>query len=75
MLMAMIYGLDKISGAYFNPAISVGFTITRHLRSKGLPFYIIAQLSGSIIASLVVLAVIGQSGNSGLTVPLGKGGW
>jgi glycerol uptake facilitator-like aquaporin len=75
VIMAMIYGLDKISGAYFNPAISIGFTITRHLRSKELPFYIIAQVSGSIIASLVVLVVIGQSGNSGLTLPLGKGGW
>jgi aquaporin Z len=40
-----------------------------------LPFYIIAQISGSIIASLVVLAVIGQSSNSGLTLPLGKSGW
>lgn len=74
VIMAMIYGLDKISGAYFNPAISIGFTITRHLRSKELPFYIIAQVSGSIIASFVVLAVIGQSSNSGLTLPLGKGG-
>lgn len=75
VIMAMIYGLDKISGAYFNPAISIGFTITRHLRSKELLFYIIAQISGSIIASLVVHAVIGHSGNSGLTLPLGKGGW
>ena len=75
VIMAMIYGLDKISGAYFNPAISIGFTITRHLKSKELPLYIIAQIAGSIAASLVVVAVIGQSGNSGLTLPLGKGGW
>src|ERR687883_622885 len=61
VIMAMIYGLDKISGAYFNPAISIGFTITRHLKSKELPFYIVAQVSGSIIASFVILAVIGQS--------------
>jgi MIP family channel proteins len=75
IIMAMIYGFDKISGAYFNPAISIGFTITRHLKSKELPLYIIAQIAGSIIASLVVLAAIGHSGNSGLTLPLGKGGW
>jgi aquaporin Z len=75
VIMAMIYGLDKISGAYFNPAVSIGFTITRHLKSKELPLYIIAQLAGSIVASLVVLVTIGQSGNSGLTLPLGKGGW
>jgi MIP family channel proteins len=75
IIMAMIYGLDKISGAYFNPAISIGFTITRHLKSKDLPLYIIAQIGGSIIASLVVLAAIGHNGTSGLTLPLGKGGW
>ena len=40
-----------------------------------MPLYIIAQITGSIIASLVVLAAIGHSGNSGLTLPLGKGGW
>src|SRR3954453_17238361 len=44
VIMVMIYGFDRISGAYFNPAISIGFTITRHLRSKELPFYIIAQV-------------------------------
>ena len=75
IIMAMIYGLDKISGAYFNPAISIGFTITKHLKSKELPLYIIAQIAGLIIASLAVLAVIGHSGSSGLTLPLGKGGW
>jgi MIP family channel proteins len=75
IIMAMIYGLDKISGAYFNPAVSIGFTITKHLKSKELPLYIIAQIAGSIIAGLAVLAVIGHSGSSGLTLPLGKGGW
>jgi aquaporin Z len=75
IIMAMIYGLDKISGAYFNPAISIGFTITRHLKSKELPLYIVAQIVGSVIASLVVLVTIGHSGHSGLTLPVGKGGW
>ena len=41
IIMAMIYSLDKISGAYFNPAISLGFAITKHLKLKDLPLYII----------------------------------
>ena len=69
IIMAMIYGLDKISGAYFNPAISTGFTISKHLKLRDLPLYILVQIFGSIIASLTVLLVIGQSGNSGLTLP------
>jgi glycerol uptake facilitator-like aquaporin len=75
IIMAMIYVFDKISGAYFNPAKSIGFTITQHLKLKELPLYVIAQIAGSIIASLVVLVAVGHSGNSGLTLPLGKGGW
>jgi MIP family channel proteins len=74
VIMAMIYGLDKISGAYFNPAVSLGFTISKHLKLKDLPMYIMIQIAGSVIASLVVLAAIGHSGNVGLTLPKG-GSW
>lgn len=69
IIMAMIYGLDKISGAYFNPAVSIGFTISKHLKLKDLPLYIVVQIIGSIIASIVVLLAIGSSGNTGLTLP------
>lgn len=75
VIMAMIYGLDKISGAYFNPAVSIGFTITKHLKQKDLLMYIAVQIVGSIIASLVVMAVIGKSGNVGLTLPNDSDHW
>jgi glycerol uptake facilitator-like aquaporin len=57
--MAMIYGLDKISGAYFNPAVSIGFVITKHLKTRDLSLYILVQIIGSILASLVVFVVVG----------------
>ena len=69
VIMAMIYGLDKLSGAYFNPAISIGFTISKHLKLRDLPLYIIVQIIGSIIASFGILFAIGSSGNAGLTLP------
>jgi MIP family channel proteins len=81
VIMAMIYGLDRISGAYFNPAISIGFSISRHLKVKDLPLYILVQIIGSILASAVAIVAIGYSntsaaaGHAGLTIPLGKGGW
>jgi MIP family channel proteins len=77
VIMAMIYGLDKISGAYFNPAVSIGFTISKHLKVRDLPLYILVQIIGSIIASLVVIIAIGQAGYSGLTLPgkVSGGGW
>ena len=80
VVMVMIYGLDRISGAYFNPAISIGFSISRHLKVKDLPLYIMVQIIGSILASAVAIVAIGYSntaagGHAGLTIPLGKGGW
>jgi MIP family channel proteins len=77
VIMAMIYGLDRISGAYFNPAISIGFSISRHLKVKDLPLYILVQIIGSILASAVAIVAIGHNSAShaGLTIPLGKGGW
>jgi MIP family channel proteins len=75
LIMAMIYALDKVSGAYFNPAISIGFTLTKHLRPRDLPLYILAQLVASIAAALAVYASIGRDGNAGLTIPLGSGVW
>jgi MIP family channel proteins len=75
----LIYGLDRISGAYFNPAISIGFSISRHLKVKDLPLYILVQIIGSILASAVAIVAIGYgngvASHAGLTIPLGKGGW
>ena len=69
VLAAMIYATDKISGAYFNPAISVGFVLSRHLSPRDLPIYIVAQVAGAVIASFGVSFTIGHSGNAGLTIP------
>jgi MIP family channel proteins len=66
---AMIYATDKISGAYFNPATSIGFVLTGHLKLKDLPFYVAAQIVAAIAAALVVAYAIGQSGTAGLTLP------
>jgi aquaporin Z len=75
LIMIMTYALDKISGAYFNPAISICYTLSKHLKPKDLPFYIIAQLLGAILASLLVTVTVGHVDDSGATLPKGKGGW
>ena len=69
VLAAMIYATDKISGAYFNPAVSIGFVLSRHLKPRDLPVYIAAQVAGAVIASFAVSFAIGHSDNAGLTIP------
>ncbi len=47
-VMAMIYALSSVSGAHFNPAISLAFALTRRLPWRELPGYVFSQLAGSI---------------------------
>ena len=70
--------MDRISGAYFNPGISIGFSIFRHLKLKDLPWYILVQIIGSILASAIAIVAVGYTSgpsHAGLTISLGKGGW
>ncbi|XP_011038657.1 PREDICTED: probable aquaporin NIP-type [Populus euphratica] len=51
IVMVMVYSVGHISGAHFNPAVTVTFAIFRHFPYKQVPLYIMAQLLGSLIAS------------------------
>ncbi|GAA0185635.1 hypothetical protein LIER_32923 [Lithospermum erythrorhizon] len=51
IVMVMIYSVGHISGAHFNPAVTITFAIFRRFPWKQVPMYIAAQLMGSILAS------------------------
>ncbi|KAK1320520.1 hypothetical protein QJS10_CPA03g00441 [Acorus calamus] len=51
IVMVMVYSVGHISGAHFNPAVTITFTIFRRFPYKEVPLYIIAQLLGSVLAS------------------------
>ncbi len=57
VLLAAIAALGHISGAHFNPAVSLAFFVTRHLPSRDLAAYWAAQVAGAIAAALLLLAV------------------
>ncbi|KAL1206990.1 putative aquaporin NIP4-2 [Cardamine amara subsp. amara] len=54
IVMVMIYSTGHISGAHFNPAVTVTFAIFRRFPWYQVPLYIGAQLTGSILASLTL---------------------
>ena len=56
VLVALIAALGHISGAHFNPAVSVSFFLTRHLPAHDLGAYIVAQCAGATAAALALLA-------------------
>ncbi|KAJ6721255.1 AQUAPORIN NIP2-1 [Salix viminalis] len=51
IVMVMVYSVGHISGAHFNPAVTVTFAIFRHFPYKQVPLYMVAQLLGSLLAS------------------------
>jgi glycerol uptake facilitator-like aquaporin len=53
-LMALVYIAESISGAHFNPAVSLAFYLKRKLTAKQLLAYLLSQLLGGFLASVVL---------------------
>lgn len=58
-IAVMVAALGHISGGHFNPAVSIGLAVTRHLPWKDLPFYLLAQLVGATLGSLTLWWIFG----------------
>ena len=60
------YAFGHISGAHFNPVVSVGLWVGGRFEAKDLPAYIIAQLIGATFAAFVLYLIVqGQTGFTG----------
>ena len=71
IVMVMIYALGSISGAHLNPAVSIAFSITNRFDRKLLPGYIIAQLTGALLASATLKWLFWEHASLGATLPSG----
>jgi aquaporin Z len=69
MVMAVIMFMGAISGAHLNPVVSVAFALRGDFPWRRVPGYVIAQLAGATFACLFLLAVFGNVGHLGATVP------
>ncbi len=71
-IMVMVYATGHLSGAHINPAVTIGFTLTRHFPAREALAYIAAQLAGAALAALLLLAIWpSQPGDLGATTPFG----
>jgi len=74
VVCALIYAIGHISGAHFNPAVTLGFWASGFFpKYKVLP-YILAQCAGAIAASTLLLITLGKVAILGATIPL-NGNW
>jgi aquaporin Z len=71
VVMAMIYALGDVSGAHFNPAVTIGFWLSRRLGARSVLPYLLSQLAGATAASLLLRATFGNVASLGATIPAG----
>lgn len=60
ILFLMVSQLGGISGAHFNPAVTVALATVRKISLVDAAVYILAQVTGVFLAGLVVFGVFGQ---------------
>lgn len=56
-VVTMAYAIGHISGCHLNPAISIGLVAGGRFKANELPHYIIAQVIGAILATLLIQTI------------------
>jgi len=74
VIMVMIYAVGHVSGAHFNPAVSLAFAVTRHFPWPRVALYWLAQLVGALLAAALLRASLGNLAHVGATLPAGSDG-
>jgi aquaporin Z len=61
MLMVMVFAGGHISGAHYNPAITLAVWMRGRCDTRDVAPYIVSQVIGALLASLVVKAIKGDA--------------
>jgi aquaporin Z len=64
-----VYLFGKISMAHFNPAVTLGFLIAKHITKRLAVLYIAAEIIGALLGSLFVRYAIGSDPLLGANSP------
>lgn len=72
IITVMVAALGHLSGAHFNPSVTVAFAVTRHFPWRDVLAYVTGQLIGAIAGALTLRALFGSAANLGATLPAGS---
>jgi aquaporin Z len=70
-VLALIYALGDVSGAHFNPAVTLGFFVARRFEGRWVVPYIVSQCAGALLASLLLRGLFPEQSDLGATQPAG----
>jgi MIP family channel proteins len=65
----MVYAFGKISMAHFNPAVTVGFLVSKYTPKNLFLLYLAAEIIGAMLGSVFVKYVIGSQVHLGANAP------
>jgi MIP family channel proteins len=57
-IAVMFVAFGQVSGGHFNPAVTIGFWVTKRISTVDVALYWIAQLIGAIVAAFLLKALI-----------------
>ncbi len=69
VVMALIYTFGDVSGAHFNPAVTLAFAAAKRFPARSVMPYITAQIVGGVAASLVLRVLFPAHRTLGATAP------
>ncbi|HEY7850984.1 MAG TPA: aquaporin [Ktedonobacterales bacterium] len=69
LVMALIYTIGDVSGAHFNPAVTLAFAIRADFAWKRVPWYMASQFVGAIGGAALLRLLFGNVGQLGATLP------
>ncbi len=69
VVMALIYAFGDVSGAHFNPGVTLAFALRSDFEWRRVPGYWLAQLVGATAAALLLRFLLGPVAHVGTTEP------
>ena len=69
LVTAMIYTVGDVSGAHFNPAVTLAFAVRKDFPWSRVPGYWAVQVAGAVAAASLLRALFGTAGHLGATLP------
>lgn len=72
VVLTLVYALGDVSGAHLNPAVTLGFYVAGRFAWREVIPYLMCQILGGVLASVVVRTLFPEHPTLGATLPAGS---